>query len=138
MSSRSPTHTTSPKTGKVILVNGPTYMRLAKDPRYAERLSPKPSAAMKAKPKGPSKSGSKAGGCSRQSKYIGKGIPESSFCGPEGGSCPYTFPVTSPGRARAALAYSRHAPNPEGVRRCVHRIARQKGWEDASGMIRIK
>lgn len=138
----SQTHTISPKTGRVILVGGPTYARLAKDPRYAGRLVPKPFAASKSKPKGRSAKRpvvSKSGGCSNQRKYIGKGIPASSFCGPEGGACSGTFPVNTPGRARAALAYARHAPNPEGIRRCTHRIARAKGWEDPlTGKIRVR
>lgn len=131
-------YTTSPKTGKRILVNGPTYLRLAKDPRWSSRLRPTPSPEMKQGPKGKSKSGSKSGGCSRQTKYIGKGIPEDRFCGEEGGSCPQTFPVNTPKRARAALAYSRHAPRPQGIRDCVHRIAEEEGWLDPStGRLRM-
>ena len=125
-------YTINPKTGKRILVNGPTYLKLAKDSRWASRLSPSPSPEARQTPKGKSRSGSKSGGCANQRKYIGKGIPESKFCGPEGGSCPYTFPVNTPKRARAALAYSRHAPNPEGIRECVYRRASQEGWLDRS------
>ena len=58
-------------------------------------------------------------GCSNKGKY--KDVPSDLFCGPEGGSCPGTFPVNTTARARAALAYARYAPNPEGIRRCVKR-----------------
>jgi len=121
-------YTTSPKTGRQILVNGPTYLKLAKSKTWGTKLHPRASSATS---KGKSKSGSKSGGCSNQNKYIDKGIPSNRFCGTEGGSCPSTFPVNTPLRARAALAYSRHAPNPAGIRRCVHRIAQQEGWEDS-------
>jgi len=69
-------------------------------------------------------------GCSNQDKYLHSGIPEDEFCGPEGGACDYTYPVNTRKRARAALAYARHAPDPEGIRRCVMRIADLRGWLD--------
>ena len=67
-------------------------------------------------------------GCSNRGKY--KDVPNSMFCGPEGGACPGTYPVNTPKRARAALSYARHAPNPEGIRRCTYRKANQQGWVD--------
>lgn len=66
--------------------------------------------------------------CERKTKYIGLGIPKSEFCGPSGGACPNTYPVNTRGRVRAAKAYSRFAPNPQGIKDCADRIARRKGW----------
>lgn len=43
------------------------------------------------------------------------------FCGPSGGAPKGTYPVGTKKRARAALAYARHAPNPAGIRKCVCR-----------------
>jgi hypothetical protein len=131
-------YTINPKTGKRILVGGPTYVKLAKT-KWADKLSPRPSAELREGPKGRGKSGSKAGGCSRQHKYIGKGIPEAMFCGLEGDACAYTYPVNTPRRAVAALAYARHAPNPAGIKRCAKRIAKEKGWIDPqTGKIKVK
>lgn len=44
------------------------------------------------------------------------------FCGPAGGAPKGSYPVTNMKQARAAKAYARHAPNPEGIKRCVDRI----------------
>lgn len=134
--------TTSPKTGRQILVGGPTYTALSANPRWAARLksSPKTSSpnsrspsSPKARPRkthsspGKTPSSPKArSGCSNQGKY--PGVPAKKFCGPEGGSCPGTYPVNTKGRARAALAYARHAPNPEGIKRCARRVAKEEGW----------
>lgn len=65
-------------------------------------------------------------GCSNMGKY--PGVKESDFCGPAGGSCRGTFPVNTKKRAAAALRYARFAPNPEGVKSCVYRKKREKGW----------
>ena len=43
------------------------------------------------------------------------------FCGPAGGAPKGTYPVNTVKRAKAALAYARHAPNPSGIRNCVCR-----------------
>ena len=43
------------------------------------------------------------------------------FCGPSGGAPAGSYPVDTRKRARAALAYARHAPNPEGIKACVYR-----------------
>ncbi len=120
-------YTISPKSGKKILIRGPTYLKLAKDPKYADLLRPRPTKAERFFPKR-SASGSKSRGCSNQRKYINSGIPESQFCGPAGGACPYTYPVNTRKRARAALSYARHAPNPEGIKECARRIAKERGW----------
>jgi hypothetical protein len=71
------------------------------------------------------KSGKKQG-CSNAGKY--PNVPAHLFCGAEGGSCFNTYPVNNPGRARAALSYARFAPNPQGIRNCVNRIKKEKGW----------
>lgn len=86
-------------------------------------------------PKRPTKS--KSHGCSNVGKY--KNVPSELFCGPEGGSCPGTYPVNTPGRARAALSYARYAPNPEGIKKCARRVAQSKGWVDQrTGKLRVK
>jgi hypothetical protein len=43
------------------------------------------------------------------------------FCGPAGGAPKGSYPVNTMKRAKAALSYARHAPNPAGVRKCVCR-----------------
>lgn len=43
------------------------------------------------------------------------------FCGPAGGAPKGSYPVNTKKRAKAALAYARHAPNPSGIRKCVCR-----------------
>lgn len=115
------TYVVSPKTGRRIRVGGPTYTDLSSSPKWRGKLinaeaSPSPKTL---------KSGKKRG-CSNQGKY--KNVPSDLFCGPEGGSCPGTYPVNTPGRARAAMAYARHAPNPEGIKKCAIRVAKQRGY----------
>lgn len=41
------------------------------------------------------------------------------FCGPSGGAPAGSYPVNTAKRAKAALAYARHAPNPGGIKKCV-------------------
>lgn len=67
-----------------------------------------------------------------------KNIPKNEFCGKYGGEkCEYTYPVNTPKRAIAAMSYARHAPNPEGIRRCVRHHSEKKGWIDPdTNMIR--
>lgn len=50
-----------------------------------------------------------------------KGLSKKEFCGPAGGSSKGSYPVNTKKRARAALAYARNAPNPEGIKRCVRK-----------------
>lgn len=50
-----------------------------------------------------------------------KKVAKKEFCGPSGGSPKGSFPVDTPKRCRAALAYARNAPNPKGIRACVKR-----------------
>ena len=65
-----------------------------------------------------SKMRKKAGG-SNVGKY--KNVKKGEFCGPSGGAPAGSFPVNTKKRAKAALSYARHAPNPEGIKKCVYR-----------------
>jgi hypothetical protein len=56
-------------------------------------------------------------GGSNVGKY--KGLPKSDFAGPAGGAPQGSFPINTKKRAKAALAYARNAPNPEGIKRKV-------------------
>lgn len=114
-------YVTSPKTNRKILVGGETYLKLSASPRWKEKLSQMPIYLPDA-----SKPTPKKGSCSNKGKY--KNVPPELFCGPEGGSCPGTYPVNTPGRARAALSYAHYAPNPEGIKKCARRISAKKGW----------
>lgn len=49
-----------------------------------------------------------------------KNVKPSNFAGPAGGAPKYTFPINTKARARAALSYARHAPNPAGIRKAVY------------------
>jgi hypothetical protein len=64
-------------------------------------------------------------GSSRASRYSEADAP---FCGPSGGSAFNTYPQTTPGRARAALGYARHAPDEMGIRQCVELVRQRQGW----------
>lgn len=50
-----------------------------------------------------------------------KNVKKSDFAGPAGGAPAGTYPVNNRSRARAALAYARNAPNPEGIKRFVYK-----------------
>jgi len=56
-------------------------------------------------------------GGSNAGKYPGV----KSFAGPSGGAPKGSYPINTRKRAKAALSYARHAPNPSGIRRAVHR-----------------
>lgn len=114
----------SPKTGRLIKVGGPTYQKLSKSKKYGPILSKSPKVKNKT-----------LKGCSNVGKYPKVAVDE--FCGPEGGSCPGTYPVNTRGRARAALAYARHAPDPEGIKNCVRRKSSEKGWLDSKGKLKM-
>ena len=120
------TYVQSPETGRMILLNGPTYQRLQKSRKWAPKL--------KGAKRTRRSSVSQSRGSSNAVKY--KGVK--SFCGPAGGAAKGTYPVDSPKRARAALAYARNAPNPAGIRRCVSQQAKKKGWMGAKGKIKVK
>ena len=64
-------------------------------------------------------------GGSNAGKYSESSSP---FCGPASGSPFNTYPVTNPGRARAAKSYARHAPNEQGIRDCVDFVEARNGW----------
>jgi hypothetical protein len=57
-------------------------------------------------------------------------VDKDDFCGPAGGAAPGTYPVNSEKRARAALSYAHNAPDPEGIKRCVYKKAKEHGWFD--------
>jgi hypothetical protein len=107
----------SPKTGRSIKIGGPAYEKLEKSQTWNSKLKN----ASKTSPPG-----STTRGCSNVGKY--PNVSSNLFCGPEGGSCPGTYPVNTKRRARAALAYARYAPNPKGIKSCVRRIKNEKGW----------
>ena len=70
-------------------------------------------------------------------------VDKDDFCGPAGGAAPGTYPVNSEKRARAALSYAHNAPDPEGIKRCVYRKAKEHGWfneedEELSGLDDLK
>lgn len=48
-------------------------------------------------------------------------VKKSDFAGPSGGAPSGSYPINTRKRAKAALAYAHNAPNPEGIRRAVHR-----------------
>lgn len=66
---------------------------------------------------GDAKAQDKPGG-SNAGKYNKSDGP---FCGPSGGAPKGTYPVGTKKRAKAALAYARNAPKPQGIRDCVCR-----------------
>lgn len=70
-------------------------------------------------------------------RHAKEGIPPGFYCGKEGGANPQSFPVNTPKRAIAALSYSRYAPNPEGIKICARRVAKEHGWlDETTGRIR--
>ena len=56
-------------------------------------------------------------GGSNAGKYPGV----KSFAGPSGGAPKGSYPINTRKRAKASLSYARHAPNPSGSKRAVHR-----------------
>jgi len=65
-------------------------------------------------------------GGSNAGEYIG--LRPAEFAGPAGGAPRGTFPINTEARARAALSYARHAPNPSGIKRKVYAKAEREGW----------
>lgn len=146
----------NPETGAKILIGGPTYQKLVREGKIseaevlaAEEAAPAEPMVLIPETGEKVKVGSKRffdlivdgtltqfvedvseirdalGNPCRRSKYSQTDAP---FCGPAGGACPNTYPVNTPGRYRAALAYARNAPYPEGVRECARKVAKKKGW----------
>jgi hypothetical protein len=120
---------TGPQGGKYYVKNGrKVYVhRSTRAGKKSASRSSKHKSSKRKSSKRKLKSGKKRG-CSNAGKY--KGVPKNLFCGPAGGACPGTFPCDSPQRCRSALSYSRNAPNPDGIRRCVRRISKRKGWSN--------
>jgi hypothetical protein len=58
-------------------------------------------------------------GSSNAGKY--KDVAPSNFAGKSGGASPYSYPINTRKRAKAALAYAHNAPNPSGIKRAVHK-----------------
>lgn len=58
-------------------------------------------------------------GGSNTGKY--KNVAKSEFAGKAGGTSPYSYPINTLKRARAALAYAHNAPNPSGIKRAVRK-----------------
>lgn len=121
----------SPKSGRKILVDGAAYNDLL-DSKYRQK-------ALRAKKfkEEYSKSSTKAHGCTNAMRNKYPDVKSSDFCGSAGGSCARSYPVNTPGRARAALAYARFAPNPKGIKSCVYRKSEEKGWMK-DGKLRVK
>lgn len=115
----------SPKSGRWILANGPTAQRLR-----AQGWSLPPPVVRVVRSK-------YAKGCSNARRPGRTSLPLHVFCGPAGGACDRSYPVTSPQKAVAALSRAWRAPNPSGLRRCVRGIARRKGWLDSQGKIKL-
>ncbi|MBS1592666.1 MAG: hypothetical protein JST07_11230 [Bacteroidetes bacterium] len=124
------TYIISPKTGREILVSGKAYKDLLESSTYKSK-------AIKAKRFQKEVTPSKAKGCTNANRNKYPDVNESDFCGSAGGSCARAYPVNTPSRARAALTYARHAPNPQGIRDCVYEKAGKKGWLK-NGKIKVK
>ena len=52
---------------------------------------------------------------------VGKYPNVKDFAGPSGGAPKRSYPINTKKRAKAALSYARHAPDPSGIRKAVHR-----------------
>jgi len=74
----------------------------------------------------------------RTGKYAAEGLSSTDFCGPAGGARPGSYPVNTPGRARAAKAYAHYAPNPEGIRQCADSKEKRMGWTSSSSSSKKK
>lgn len=113
--SKSAQYVINPSTGKPVVVGGKRYNELREQ------------GILRGKNKVVSKghATTKRHGNSKAARHAREGIPAKEFCGKAGGGRATSYPVDTPGRRRAALAYSRFAKNPTKLRECVHRaIAR--------------
>ena len=61
----------------------------------------------------------KKSGGSNVGKY--KTVSKGEFAGPAGGAPKGSYPINTKKRAKAALAFAHNAPNPEGIKRAVHK-----------------
>lgn len=69
-------------------------------------------------PKGKEQKMKEKPGGSNVGKY--KSVSKKDFAGKKGGSPAGSFPINTEKRAKAALAYKRHAPNPKGIESAVY------------------
>lgn len=58
-------------------------------------------------------------GGSNVGKY--KNVSPKAFAGTAGGAPKGSYPINTRKRAKAALSYAHNAPNPEGIRKAVHK-----------------
>ena len=70
-------------------------------------------------------------GSSNAGKY--KNVSPSDFAGASGGASKYSFPINTLARARNALARAHYAPNPEGIRKAVHKKYPSLGKSKSNG-----
>lgn len=70
-------------------------------------------------PRGKESKMDKRAGGSNYGKY--KNVTPKEFAGQAGGAPKYSYPINTKARARAALAYARNAPDPQGIRNAVYR-----------------
>ena len=59
-------------------------------------------------------------GSSNAGKY--PNVKKGDFCGPAGGAAKGTYPVNTLARAKSALKLAHNAPNPQGIKNCVHTV----------------
>lgn len=64
---------------------------------------------------------------------VGKYKCVKSFAGPSGGAPSGSFPINTPKRAKAALAYAHNAPNPAGIKKAVHKKYPSMGKPNTKG-----
>lgn len=64
-------------------------------------------------------------GASNYRKYKRSNVP---FCGTSGSSLPNTFPVDTYRHWRSGLSRARNAPDPEGIRDCLYKVASRNNW----------
>ncbi len=107
-------HLISPKTGRVIEKNGPTYNKLVKEGSIrddrgntVEYIVPEAKTNKHSKEKGP-------------------------FCGGVAGLNPTSYPVDTQGRAHSAEARSEnavlHGADPDDIKECACAQAEHEGW----------
>lgn len=61
----------------------------------------------------------KKAGSSNTGEY--KNVKPKEFAGAKGSASPYSYPINTLKRARAALSYAHNAPNPAGIRAAVYK-----------------
>jgi len=66
-------------------------------------------------------------GGSNAGKYLN--VDKDDFCGAAGGSASGSYPVEDKDEAESALSLAYHAKNPEGIKRCVYKKAKEHNWK---------